>query len=155
MTQIILVLFIVLFFLGCFSQLILYPFYWLIVYADIVYLSIIVFFVFMIGGYYMLEKYYRFNRYIIVSLISLGIIVLGLLAYIEASFFIWNVAKDKHHTSLRGLHINLNKWTDFTVFGHPYYGCTHAEIEIESQRYYWSFEKRDFVKAEDNLMRCY
>ncbi|HEX5329373.1 hypothetical protein [Sulfuricurvum sp.] len=148
------ILFVVLFFLGCFAQLIIYPFYWIVIYADIVYLSIIAVFVFMIIGFYVLKKYHRLDRLSIVTLIGGGIIFLGFSAYMEASFFIWNVAKEKHHSSLTGLHINLSKWTDFSFFDRADHGCTHAEIEIDGQRYYWSFNKKDFVKAEDNLMRC-
>ncbi|MCX6062498.1 MAG: hypothetical protein NT103_09650 [Campylobacterales bacterium] len=155
MTQITLILFVVLFFIGCFSQLIIYPFYWIIVYADIVYLSIIAFFVFMIVSFYILKKYYRLNRISIASLIVSGIIFLGCSAYFEATLYIKKVAEDKYQTTPKWLQINLGKWTDFNIFGDSFLGCTHADIEIKNQRYYWSFEKRDFVKAEDNLMRCY
>lgn len=155
MTQITLILLVVLFFLGCFAQLIIYPFYWMVMYADIVYLSIIAFFVSMIVGFYVLKKYYRLNRFSIISLISIGIIFLGLLAYIEASLYIWKVAEEKYDTTPKRIMINLEKWTDFTVFGDSFHGCTHADIEIEGQRYYWSFKKRDFIEAKDDLMRCY
>ncbi|MDD2781050.1 hypothetical protein [Sulfuricurvum sp.] len=155
MTQIILILFVVLFFLGCFAQLIIYPFYWIIVYADIVYLSIIAFFVFIFVGFYIVKKYYRLDRTSIVSLIVSGTIFLGYSAYFEAYFYIKKVAEEKYDTTPKRIMINLEKWTDFTVFGDPFIGCTHADIEIKTQRYYWSFEKRDFVKAKDSLMRCY
>lgn len=154
MTQIILILFVVLFFLGCFAQLIIYPFYWIIVYADIVYWSIIAFFVFIIVGFYVLKKYYRLDHRSIASLIVSGIIFLGCLAYIEALLYIWKVAEEKYDTTPKRVMINLNKWTDFTIFGDSFHGCTHADIEIKNQRYHWSFEKRDFVKTNDNLMRC-
>lgn len=155
MTDISLLFLVPLYFIGCFLQVIVYPFYWIIVYADIVYLSIIAFFVFIIVGFYILKKYHRLNRLSIASLIAGGIIFLGLLAYIEASLYIWKVAEKKYDTTPKRIMINLEKWTDFTVWGDSFHGCTHADIEIKTQRYYWSFEKRDFVKAKDSLMRCY
>jgi hypothetical protein len=145
MTQIILILFVVLFFLGCFAQLIIYPFYWIIVYADIVYLSIIAFFVFIIVGFYVLKKYYRLDRTSIASLIVSGIIFLGYSAYFEAYFYIKKVAEEKYHTKPIWIKINLNKWTDFTLFGDPIYGSSHSVIVIDGIGYHWSFEKRDFV----------
>ncbi|GEM_PF-6743596 len=145
MTQIILILFVVLFFLGCFAQLIIYPFYWIIVYADIVYLSIIAFFILMILGFYVLKIFYRLDRLSIASLIGGGIIFLGYSAYFEASFYIKNVAKEKYYTKPIWLKINLNKWTDFTLFGDPIYGSSHSVIVIDGIGYHWSFEKRDFV----------
>lgn len=155
MKELALIILVPLYFIACFLQVIIYPFYWIIVYADIVYLSIISFFVFIIVGFYVLKKYYRLNRFSIISLISIGIIFLGLLAYIEASLYIWKVAEKKYDTTPKRIMINLNKWTDFTVFGDSFLGCTHADIEIKNKRYHWSFEKRDFIKSSDGLMRCY
>jgi len=145
MTQIIFILFGVLFFLGYFAQLIIYPFYWMVIYSDIVYLSIIAFFIFMIVGFYVLKKYYRLDLLSITSLIGGGIVFLGFSAYIEATSYIEKIAEKKYHTKPEWVNINLSKWTDFTPIGSPHYGSDHAVIVINEIWYHWSFEKRDFV----------
>lgn len=139
------VFFAILIYMGYCLQLIIYPFVWIVSYADIVYISIIMFFVFLIVGFYVLKKYYRLDRISIASLMVSGIIFLGASAYIEASVYIKKVAEEKYHTNPVWLKINLSKWTGFTPIGSPHYGSDHSVIIIDGIGYHWSFEKRDFV----------
>jgi hypothetical protein len=139
------ILFVALIYIGYFLQLIIYPFYWIIVYADIVYLSIITFFILFISGIYILKKYYRLSVLLIGSLIFSASLILGCSAYFEASLYIKKVAEEKYHTNPTWIKINLNKWTDLTLLGHPHYGSSHAEIKVGDEWYHWSFKQRDFV----------
>ena len=142
------ILFAVLVYGGYIVKLIFFPLFVVIAYADIIYISIGLFFLFVILGYYLLKKYYRITKHSLTVLFLVLVPLAGLSSYFEAIAYIQKVAKEKYHTTPIWMKINLSKWTsfDFQFTGHSTYGLPHAEIKINNKKYHWSFDERDFVK---------
>lgn len=127
------------------AKIIIFPLYVVIAYADIIYISITFFLFAFALGLFLIKKFYLLTKSSISIFLVALVLIAGSSAYYEATLYIQKVAEKKYHTKPTWLRINLDPWTAFVVFGHPHY-TSHAEIQVNNQIYYWSFNERDFIK---------
>jgi hypothetical protein len=127
-------------------QLIIFPIYAVIAYADIIYTSIISFLLSLFIGIYLLKKFYLITKYSFTIMLFVLVSFFGIASLYEATQYIKTVAKEKYHTQPTYVRINLTKWTLYgPFFGNVSYGSPHAEIHINDKIYHWSFDERDFI----------
>lgn len=128
---------------------IIFPFYVVVVFKEMIYLSIILFFLLSISGYFAIKRFAAITKYSLSILVIMAALISAFSAYYEATHYIQKVAEEKYSTQA-DIHINVNSvigaWINPAILGHNIYSPSHASIKIKGEWYHWSFKKKDFVR---------
>ncbi len=128
---------------------IIFPFYVVVVFKEMIYLSIILFFLLSISGFFAIKRFATITKYSLSILIIMAATISAFSAYHETTRYIQKVATEKYSAQAE-VHINVNSvigaWINPALLGHNIYSPSHATINIKGKRYHWSFDKKDFVK---------
>jgi len=126
-----------------------FPFYVVVVFKEMIYLSIILFFLLSISGFFVIKRFAAITKYSLSILIIMAALISAFSAYYEATHYIQKVATEKYNTQA-DVHINANSvigaWINPAILGHNIYSPSHASIKIKGEWYHWSFDKKDFVR---------